>query len=303
MRFIYILSALLISSTGYAQSQCANLFKNAPEKKESYALAEEQRLNFIDFYQEMNTLKSQKNKGVVVKTAAIVDGLPVMMATLQPAHNPKPKKVLITSGVHGSEVISILNSINLFKKLIDHPQLREKFEFTFVFNINNSGLKNGTRKTDTDVDLNRHWTDTDDNKTIQTLLSVLNRKFTADQNKADIDLFLDLHDALPKQDYFIIKSDPQDLLPEAVVAQLPADYFIESQSGHYPEFLSSAFAENSYELLAPGVTTSINQGTFKTYWHQKGVQHAYTFEAPGQVSRQKNLEISEKILLEFLERF
>jgi hypothetical protein len=287
----------------HAQNACYELFNRTAKTIHNFALPVDERLQFSKFFNKLNSIKYKNNSGVVFDNAGLVDGLPVVMATLNPVSNPHPKRVLITAGVHGSEVMGVKNAVYLFEQLISNISLREKFEITFVFNINNSGLKAGTRTTDDKVDLNRIWTDQGSHATIQTILKKLNQKYQSKKNKVDLDLFIDLHDAYSREKYFIIKSEPQENLLERSVSTMPSDYFIESHSGNYPEKFSSTFKVDAYELLAPGVTTSMNEGTFKTYWYKKGVKNSYTFESPGKIDKNENVKTSAKILTRILEQF
>lgn len=305
----FILIAVLSFSL-QAQEACHQLFglesaqlSQPLPSSHRFILPKKERLNLKAFFKQLEDMKKQNLPGVVFETAGLVNGEPVIMATLKPAKNIHPKKLLITGGVHGSEVMGVKNAVYLFEQLISNTNLREKFETTFVFNINNYGLKEGMRVAENDVDLNRHWSDQTNHPTTQTILNALNKKFVTESGQVDMDLFIDLHDAYSRDKYFIIKTDPQDQLLEKAVALLPSNIFIESKTGTYPEKFSSAFKVNAYELLAPGVTTSANEGTFKTYWYHKGVKNAYTFESPGQIDRKLNVETSAKILITLLEQF
>ncbi len=303
MRFIIFILIAVLSHSGYAQKACHQLFGEATPSQHKFVLPLEERLNFPEFFQKLNEIKSRKVPGVVFETAGVVDGLPVMMATMNPSSNAHPQRLLITGGVHGSEVMGVKNAVYLFEQLLSNQKLREKFEITFIFNINNYGLKQGTRVAEEGVDLNRNWSDQTNHKTAQTILNTINYKFKSEKGGVDIDLFIDLHDAYSRDKYFLIKSDPLDNLLERSVALMPSDIFIESKSGKYPEKFSSTFKVDAYELLAPGVSTSANEGTFKTYWYNKGVKHAYTFESPGQIDRGINVKTSAKILTTLLEQF
>lgn len=303
MRFIIFILIATLSHSGYAQKACHQLFGEAAPSQHKFVLPFEERLNFPEFFQKLNEIKSRKVPGVVFETAGVVDGLPVMMATMSPTSNAHPQRLLITGGVHGSEVMGVKNAVYFFEQLLSNQKLREKFEITFIFNINNYGLKKGTRVAEEGVDLNRNWSDQTNHKTAQTILNTINRKFKSQKGGVDIDLFIDLHDAYSRDKYFLIKSDPVDNLLERSVALMPSDIFIESKSGKYPEKFSSTFKVDAYELLAPGVSTSANEGTFKTYWYNKGVKHAYTFESPGQIDRSINVKTSAKILTTLLEQF
>lgn len=302
MRLLLFILIAVLGPTLQAQKACHQLF-GAAESKHKFVLPVEERLNFPEFFQKLNEIKSQKIPGVVFETAGVVDGLPVMMATMSPSAQSHPQRLLITGGVHGSEVMGVKNAVYLFEKLLSNQKLREKFEITFIFNINNYGLKQGTRVAEDGVDLNRQWSDQTSHKTAQTILKTIHQKFKSKTGGVDIDLFIDLHDAYARDKYFLIKSDAGDNLLERSVALMPSNLFIESKSGHYPEKFSSTFTVDAYELLAPGVSTSINEGTFKTYWYKKGVKHAYTFESPGQIDRKLNVETSAQILTTLLEQF
>lgn len=310
MKLISLVLILLLSFSLQAQEACHQLFPNsdqvqsAPVKSQHrFVLPLEKRLNLPEFFSKLKEIESRKTPGVIFEKMGETSGLPVMMVTMTPAQNKNPQRLLITGGVHGSEVMGVKNAVYLFEKLLVNEKLREKFEITIVFNINNYGLKEGKRIAENEVDLNRSWSDKSTHPTSQLVLQSLNKKFTDRTGKIDLDLFIDLHDAYSRDKYFIIKSDAKENLLERTVELLPADIFIESKSGQYPEKFSSTFKVDAYELLAPGVSTSANEGTFKTYWYNKGIKNAYTFESPGQIDQKLNVETSSKILTTLLEQF
>src|SRR5690606_31584228 len=107
--------------------------------------------------------------------------------------------------------------------------------------------------------------------------------------------------------FFIIKAQEHDqAYIDQVVKALDAQDLLSSPTGQYPYNIPNVRNPNltSYVLSSPGVSTSFNRGTLKSFFQEDlGVTHSYTVESPGQIELAKRKEVYKKLIASFLENF
>lgn len=275
-------------SSVYARSQCSVLFYSHFD----FELSAEEKLNVRAFYGEIYGLKAKKLAGISISPIAIVSGGPILKIRVQPLTNNHPKKVLITAGVHGSEVSSVQTALRLLQFLIDNPQLREKFDVTIIPNINPSGLKTGRRLTKLEFDLNRWFIAISQ---VQETLAVMSTV------EPDYDLAIDLHEGYLRRRFFFIQNEDDGGFASKVLEQVPKEILLTSTTGKFPA-IEAAFTGSKYTLIAPGLAYSNTGGTLKHYLYEQGIKRSYTFEIPGQLDRSFAREIALELLIRMFEK-
>lgn len=179
-----------------------------------------------------------------------------------PAERAPKLRVLVTGGVHGSEPCGPAAALAFVDHLLAHPELRRDVEVTVVPLVNPYGYKRGLRANGDGLDLNRNVSD-DPNAPREIAL------FREAIAGADFDLAIDLHasGSVGKRGFFAIHDGGAELL-HPTMADFSTRHRVVSESTEL------------YAMDAPGVFTSHNPQTLKSYMKERGTKWSYTVEAP-----------------------
>lgn len=196
-----------------------------------------------------------------------------------PAEREVPKlRVLVTGGVHGSEACGPAAALAFVDLLLSRPELRRDVEVTVVPLVNPYGYKRGLRGNGDGIDLNRSASDAPDAPREIALF----REAIAG---AEFDLAIDLHASASasKRGFFAIHDGGVELL-HATMADFSARYELVQAS------------TDRYAMDAPGIFTSKNRQTLKSYMKARGTRWSYTVEAPAK----QPYELQVRGLVDFL---
>lgn len=208
----------------------------------------------------------EANGDVTVQEIGKAGADPILAMTLPSSKQPPKHRVLVTAGVHGHEPCGTAAALLVLEQLLRSPKLREEVELVVIPLVNPRGLRQGTRRTPEDVDLNRTFSDEhapSETKAIRTYLE--NRRGT-------FGLAVDLHSGKAARNGFWLLHD------DAFAA---ASFAMKRFSETWPALSEDA---EPYTLTSPGVAESTNQGTLKALAKETGTPLAFTVEAPGSVA-------------------
>ncbi len=218
----------------------------------------------------------------------------ILRVRLRTKSSRQPLRVLITAGVHGNEPVGVVTAFDLIQAFSQNANLVGRdIELTVLPALNFDGLVSGRRRLTSGIDLNRAFTGEleRDNKVIAIERAI---------GRGDFDLALDLHGSNERRQFFIIKQGPDANLANQAIEVLEPRLRLLSDDGKPTGGVGvhglKGFDPNRYHLEAAGISTSVNQGTLKSYLATHGTRDAYTLEYPGQISfaqaRAKNLALA-----------
>lgn len=213
------------------------------------------------------------------------------------AKSRRPLRVLITGGVHGNEPLGMLTALDLvdvFSKGLDGRPV----ELVVLPALNFEGLVAYRRRLANGEDLNRSLDDEQASAKAARIKEAIGTE--------PFDLSLDLHGSKERREFFVIKQGDDKGVAERAIRVLPRNLRLKSDAGEDtgPVGVHSAngYQPGRYNLEAPGISTSINKGTLKSYVSGLGTPYAYTVEYPGQLpfaqARAKNLELALAMIRE-----
>ncbi|WP_164848298.1 DUF2817 domain-containing protein [Halobacteriovorax sp. HLS] len=233
-----------------------------------------------------------------VKSIGHYDGEDILRIDI-PGRGATPrKKVVITAGVHGNESAGVVTSLEFIKKNIYNPHVRNNFDIVIIPYLNPGGLKNNSRRLNNNIDLNRTF-----KKSAEQRVTNILRSTHEDEH---FDLSLDLHEAPTRDKFFIIKSEVDDnYLTKNVLSNIDTNYLVTDKLGQYPgEMMSATSNKKAYDLYAPGEVASSNIGTVKGFYrHNMNVFYSYTLEAPGKFDLDKKIDIYTNIVEYYFSEF
>jgi hypothetical protein len=206
----------------------------------------------------------------------------------------RPLRVLITGGVHGNEPIGVITALDIAQAFLRTPDLAGRaVELTVLPALNFEGLSTNRRRLSNGSDLNRQFDSTLTRKEkVARIESAI--------GPAPFDLALDLHGSNERHQFFVIKQGPDTGLAGDAIQVLEPSLRLLSDEGKTTGGVGvhgvRGYESNRYQLEAPGISTSVNRGTLKSFMSERGTPYSYTLEYPGQLSletaRAKNLALA-----------
>lgn len=203
-------------------------------------------------------------------------------------------RVLITGGVHGNEPIGVLTALDIARAFSLAPDLVGRaVELTVLPALNFEGLSANRRRLANGSDLNRQFDSAleHEEKVARIESAIGTTRF---------DLALDLHGSNERRQFFVIKQGPDAGLANDAIKILEPDLRLLSDEGQTTGGVGvhgvHGYESNRYQLEAPGISTSTNRGTLKSFMSERGTHYSYTLEYPGQLpletARAKNLALA-----------
>jgi len=210
-----------------------------------------------------------------------------------------PLRVLITGGVHGNEPLGLLTALDLVDVFASGFEGRP-VELTILPALNVDGLASNRRRLSDGQDLNRLLDDEEPSAKVTRIKEAIGTQ--------PFDLSLDLHGSHERKQFFVIKQGDDRGLAERAIRVLPNSLRLKADNGDDtgPVGVSGlrGYEPGRYQLEAPGISTSVNKGTLKSYMSGLGTRYAYTLEYPGQISfekaRRENLKLALAMIREAL---
>lgn len=210
-------------------------------------------------------------QGVTVQKIGEAGGDPIQAVTIPCTRQPPKMRVLITGGVHGNEPCGTAAAMLLMEQALRNPKMREEIELVVIPLVNPRGLRDGTRRTPEDVDLNRTFHDDHGHAPHETN-AVRDYLLAQTGRKGAFDVALDLHSGkADRNGFWILHDDAEDA----------AAFAMKRFAQTFPALSEGA---DPYTLSAPGVAMSDNQGTLKSFAKDAGTPLSFTIEAPGSVA-------------------
>jgi predicted deacylase len=194
-----------------------------------------------------------------------VGGQPIHSLHFACKNEPPKLRLFVSGGVHGNEPCGAAAAMLLVEQLLADPSLLQEVSVTIVPVVNPSGLARGTRRNETDVDLNRQFQVGSDAPEEVRLISNALRAHPPD-------LAVDFHSGKAKRDgFFALHENAEHLLAPA----------FEEAGKRFPLLRRET---KPYHLTSPGVAVSKPGQTLKSFAIELGAKWAVTLEAPGSVS-------------------
>ena len=228
-----------------------------------------------------------------------VGGHPLVRIDMGPGARPgasgRPLKVLITAGVHGDENIGIKSTLQFMHWVQSKPALRDNYQFTIVPNINPTGLELRTRRTATDVDLNRAFQADHfvyESQRVKTALA-----------GEHFDVAIDMH-ASGKNGFFLIRGGDDQGLAKRALRAMPAASLLAPNRATLAAHEDRDKARGRisvYDLYTLGGAQTQTAGTLKGFMQQHGARNAYTLETPRRLPLKLQLKGTMKLLAATLE--
>ena len=215
----------------------------------------------------VDTLRGRAD--VQVREIGRAGGDPIEAVTLPSTVQPPKLRVLVTGGVHGNEPCGTGAALLVLEEVLRNPKMREEIEVVVVPLVNPRGLREGTRRTPEDVDLNRTFADAHAPHETDALRDFVRAETAA---HGPFGAALDLHSGKAKRNgFWILHDDAKDA----------AVFAMQRFARTFPALSEDA---KPYTLQAPGVAESKNGGTLKSFAKDAGTPLSFTIEAPGSVS-------------------
>lgn len=210
----------------------------------------------------------ERNGDVTVQEIGKAGADPILAMTLPSTKQPPKHRVLVTGGVHGNEPCGTAAALLILEQMLRSPKLREEVELVVVPLVNPRGLREGTRRTPEDVDLNRTFADAHAPHETHAI-----RDFVlSQQTSGAFDLAVDLHSGgAARNGFWLLHDDAQDA----------ASFAMKRFGETWPALSEDA---KPYTLTSPGVAESTNAGTLKSFAKDTGTPLSFTVEAPGSVA-------------------
>jgi hypothetical protein len=252
-------------------------------------------LNVDKTYRRIESYKELYKNELRITAIGNAEGEKILRIDLT-SPNPNAKKILITGGVHGNEPFGVTTSLELLEKLVYNRELREQYEFVFFPMLNPAGLKQNVRRTLEGIDPNRSFKP---GAEIQ-----MTKLLKQDLAGEEFTLAMDLHGAVLKHGFFVIKANKHDGgLAIRALDEIDPAYLLTSADGQYPFNIPMLSNPNktAYILYSPGETVSLNAGTVKDFFYSElNIKRAYTLEYPGQISTFERQDQYVKLVESFI---
>lgn len=149
-------------------------------------------INFERVEKYFENLASRFPNEISIKRIGTFDGKDLKRLDIIGRGKEKRKKVIISAGTHGNESGGIGTLINTLERILHNPEIRNHYDITVIPYINPGGVSKNTRKTLSNVDVNRvmgkaEKTNIDINRLIKDLLlKALYRKNNNQLTRVDI---------------------------------------------------------------------------------------------------------------------
>lgn len=292
MRIVQVVSCLLVSSFAFAfdlPKICENLYLEgcAEGSRADYRLNVEAYENCFVALSALGDKASSSHK-VSLSLLENTGDRPLYSVKVEPKGKKAHKKILITSGIHGNEAVGPVALIGFLVKILK-DNLYKDTSFRMYPMLNPWGLKECLRKNQVNKDLNRELHD----KSSFGLYSALKEDMEGIQFIAGFDM----HEAGGK-DFFVLANGDEGVRQTkkflSPFAETYGEHLVRSQNGVYPYKKPG----RSYTFYAPGVGTSLNSHTVKSFMHYTlKIPFAVTTEAPvGMKPLQKRTELYETLI-------
>lgn len=264
----------ILIDTAFSQENCKNHFDSLIKVSNDVPKANI-KLDFDQYVEELKILAQQYPTKVRISEYGHI-GRHSLFKLHIPSGNPNAFKVVITSGIHGNELLAPLAAKLFLNRFLENPELSSKIDLTIYPTMSPLGLEAGTRRVRNEVDLNRVFTSDSSEPEVQL--------FAKDLQSTKFDLALDLHGGPSRKQFFVIRSsEDQDLALDALKV-LPDELVLESDSKVYPGFVGIPSDPQRYTFTSRGVGYSKNGGTVKSFMFQEqSIPLSYTLEYPGAI--------------------
>lgn len=202
-------------------------------------------------------------------------------------------KAVIASGLHGNESLGPLTGFEAARSYLKSSEFSDSIDLTIYPMVNPEGLAEGLRRARKSVDLNRNVT----RESLEPEIAALVKDF----ENQNFDLALDLHGGPTKDKFFVIRYADDFGLAAQVLASLPQDLLLPSNTGTYPGRSGIPKDPERYEMNSLGVASSNLPGTLKSYLASEvKVPYSYSIEYPGRLDPVQALALNTKIVHQFL---
>ena len=292
-------TAAFASSSASAKRQCSQAFSGADERvftpvyAGEFVRSDDGRFRFdrAAFERALAVLlKSVPGDFVVSVTESPV--LKLNITSRKPVLTSRRFRLLLTAGVHGNEPLGSQTALDAIASLLQESRLRDRLDLTVLPTLNPEGLDADTRQTKNGYDANREFDSSSEKPAVRAIQDAIGTQ--------PFDLALDLHGANRRVHFFVIKSGDDGDLAKRALGMFDPQLLLHADDGA-PTGAVGVNMKNGtrdpsrYWLEAPGLSTSTNKGTLKSYLYALGTPFAYTVEYPGSLdlkrARKKNLEL------------
>ncbi len=225
-------------------------------------------LNIEKYIQDFDQLTRGSSGRMIRQTLFAQDGSRVEVYRIHRAR--AKKRVLISAGVHGDEALGSVVALDLAKQILrETSRAYNSIEFIFIPLVNKEALRLGYRYLREEGDYNRAFhRDGPAPPRVKSIVKEL--------EDIKIDLHLDLHQSMSSSHFFVIRMDRDD----SGLSEFGVRSMEESDRMVLSDYKPFRIKPTPYKEIEPGVMSSSNPGTFKSFTSNRGAI-SITVEAPG----------------------
>lgn len=293
MKLLFLFWTLFLSAgSAIAESSCSQLYVKISQAY-TPQFGMHGKLDVFKLQAAYEALLKRFPGKIEVTEIGKVGKFPMLKVRL-PSKNPHAKRLLITTGIHGNEVLAPVAVKEYVQKALEKGVLQDHYDITVYPMTNPRALAQGNRRWNNDpsLDLNRQFLKTSKEPEVQLL--------TQDLGNQNFDVALDVHGAPTKQHFFAIASGEDWSYGRKAIEKFPKELLLESNDGQYPGAAGIPSDPLRYKMFARGIAQSHLPNTLKDYFFRElKVPNSYVLEYPGRNEPNSTVQF----LQDFLEAF